>query len=67
METTRYSVLINTESAAFEDVGPELARILRKLADHLEAGTAYVDGDPFPMFDTNGNKCGEAWASVVGR
>lgn len=64
MEITRYSVLVNTEGAAFEDAAVELAHILRKLADHMEAGTAYTDGDVFPLFDHNGNRCGEAWASV---
>lgn len=45
----------NLDNAAFVDAGPryELARILRQLADHLEAGR-----DPSKIYDLNGNAVG---------
>lgn len=57
--STRYSVSIDMAGAAFEDPGPELARILRKLADGLERGGIDVS-DECRLFDVNGNKCGRA-------
>jgi len=44
------------DNAAFEDGEgkPELARILRRLADKVEAG----DEPPF-LYDVNGNKVGK--------
>lgn len=57
---TRFSVAINTESAAFEDdPAPELARILRHIAQRIEDGET---GDMFQtILDENGNDVGR-WA-----
>ena len=54
-----YRILILMDNDAFQDgnEGAEVARILRKLADHAEAdGSAeYVR-----LFDANGNHVGDA-------
>jgi hypothetical protein len=49
-------ITISMDNAAFEDGEgkPELARILRRLADKVEAG----DEPPF-LYDVNGNKVGK--------
>ena len=56
-----FDISIECNSAAFDgmDCGPELARILRKLADRIELDS---EGVPFsrPLHDTNGNRCGTA-------
>lgn len=56
------TVKINAVNAAFEDEnrGPELARILRGLADRVERGGCCYDGADLVLFDLNGNRCGEA-------
>lgn len=53
---------IKTDNAAFEDDARplELARILRHVADQIEAQRA-EDGDHCVIFDANGNGVGE-WA-----
>ena len=56
-----FDISIDCNSAAFDgmDCGPELARILRKLADRLDLDS---EGVPFsrPLHDINGNRCGSA-------
>lgn len=49
------TISINMDNAAFTEDGgrPELARILRKLADDVENGKA-----PVPLRDANGNTVG---------
>lgn len=54
---------IKTTGAAFYDddgtpnPGPELARLLRNLADRIE-GADGEDGDSGPLYDANGNRAG---------
>lgn len=54
-----YRISIDTDGAAFEDPGPELARILRKLADGLDRG-GITPPEPVRLFDVNGNTAGRA-------
>ena len=54
-----YSISIDTGGAAFEDPGPELARILRKLADGLDRGGITPPEDAH-LYDVNGNRAGIA-------
>lgn len=53
----RFTVMISTDGAAFEDdPTPELARILRRIADDMEQGREY---DMFQtIHDVNGNDVG---------
>jgi hypothetical protein len=54
MTPRRLNVAVTCENAAFEnDPGPECARILRKIADQIEAGH-----DAKTIFDANGNDVG---------
>lgn len=50
-----------TSNAAFEGIqqGPEIARILRRLADTLEARGRLHLGYEARLFDANGNRVGE--------
>ena len=57
---TRFEIDIKTENEAFDPPGPEIARILRDIADQVEANK-YTDG--LPIFDINGNPVG-AWFCV---
>ena len=52
------TVRIKTDNAAFQgdSLGPELARILREIAEKLEGGR-----DGGPVMDANGNRVG-AWS-----
>lgn len=60
---TSITIKIDTNNSAFSDdqepaqyaPGPELARILRKIADHVEWGDATA---PLPLLDYNGNRVG---------
>ena len=53
-----YSIQIETDNDAFyPDPGPELARILRKLADRLEGGDL---AESVRLMDYNGNAVGRA-------
>ena len=54
-----YSITIDTDGAAFEDPGPELARILRRLADGLDRG-GIEPTDAARLYDVNGNNVGRA-------
>jgi hypothetical protein len=63
----RFKVEIDTVNAAFgedlDDAGRELARILRRLADEVEDGTAW-DG-PGTLRDVNGNSVGNIWYDTL--
>jgi hypothetical protein len=50
----KFTVVIQTENAAFEEPATELARILRELADRVEGGQL----PPMTIHDSNGNRCG---------
>jgi len=54
------TITITTDNAAFEDsnYGPEVARILRRAAVHME-DTSFMEGDTFPLHHLNGNRVGE--------
>ena len=66
MTLFRITIDRHTDSAAFEndygipDPGPELARILREIAGHLDDATAagVLDLDRRALFDVNGNTVG---------
>lgn len=62
-----FTASIRCDNAAFdgEACGPELARILRRLADDLASGNASgKPGDYLLLFDINGNQCGDAEMTV---
>lgn len=52
-----FRIIVDTGNAAFDpDAGPELARILRVVAERVQAiGCDDVDQ---PIYDVNGNKVG---------
>lgn len=52
---TRIEIESNGNAAFEGDERPELARILRQLADELEKGRA---DHPRKIYDVNGNQCG---------
>lgn len=58
----KLTLTIDTENAAFddEDCGPELARILRALADDFNEPTERykLHGYAATVMDANGNRCG---------
>lgn len=55
-----YTLTIRTDGAAFEEeAGPELARILRRLADGLDRG-GIAPEDVTRLYDINGNNVGRA-------
>ena len=57
-----FTLKIETGNAAFEPAGPELARILRKLADEVENIYAAGDrGGSGTLRDFNGNTVGTYW------
>ena len=58
---TELEITINLENAAFEEPGPELARILHQLADTLADFSRERDSHDFPLNirDVNGNTIGE--------
>lgn len=49
----RFQCEIRTDNAAFEDDAYEVARMLRAIADKLDAGTRGG-----PLHDANGNRVG---------
>lgn len=52
---------VRTDNAAFADhgAGPELARILRELADRIDReGDQPGRGEVWPIMDRNGNRVG---------
>ena len=57
---SRFQVALSTANAAFadDDLGPELSRILRELADKVEDGLP--EGLVIRIFDINGNRVGFA-------
>lgn len=55
-----YTLTIHTDGAAFEDdnLAPELARILRRLADYIENSSPVdLESDTIQAADINGNTC----------
>lgn len=62
-----FKLEIETDNDAFADgkAGPELARILRKLAKRVESEKEITTGPSWiesgPIFDTNGNAVGTYW------
>ena len=58
------TITINTENAAFEgeNYGPEVARILRELANILTADLL-PNYAPLPLYDSNGNRVGKVITS----
>jgi len=54
-----FTLAIETENAAFEDAGSEVARILRKLADKVQAWPG-ANHFTIGLRDLNGNKVGTA-------
>lgn len=50
-----FTLKISTANEAFDQLGPEVARILRELADKVETSTALVSGN---LRDINGNTVG---------
>jgi hypothetical protein len=51
-------ITIDTTNAAFDGAPAlEVAAILRRLADRLDAG----DHPPATLYDTNGNACGHCY------
>lgn len=65
-----FKLAIDCDNAAFggEDCGPELARILHALAkrveDRGESDLLYLISEEKPLFDINGNHCGDYWIEV---
>jgi hypothetical protein len=59
--TNRITIKIETDNAAFDNYGEEVARILRRLADDIEDdGTRRQRQYTHNLYDINGNKVGEA-------
>lgn len=57
---SQFSVTITTDNAAFgEDLGGEVARLLRAIADRAECGIAEHRPFVLPVRDANGNTVGE--------
>jgi hypothetical protein len=54
MSTTTFKLYIDTDNAAFESGPDELARLLRKVADEVEA----PHGHTRSILDVNGNRVG---------
>lgn len=52
---------INNSGSAFDEPRQEIARILRELAEKIEAGQT-----PDFVRDINGNKCGTVWMLLEG-
>lgn len=64
-----FNLAIKCDNSAFVDdsdgddkpmPGPELARILRKLASQLDTDLDTEDGESWSLLDVNGNKVGNA-------
>lgn len=53
-----FRILIDTDNAAFDPLGPEVARILRELADTVEPYEDFAAG--IQLCDYNGNVVGRA-------
>lgn len=52
---------INTDNAAFEHMGSEVASILRRLSDNLEDLEGEDVDESFTLMDSNGNRVGKAF------
>jgi len=63
-----FRIQFETDNAAFEgaDLGPEIARILRRAADEAERSEAHLAGGlSYPVRDVNGNTVG-VWSLTRG-
>ena len=60
MEATELTIRIELGNAAFEEPGPEIARILTKLAETLSDFSKERDSHDYPLTlrDANGNYVG---------
>lgn len=57
---TTFTLTINCDNTAFEDnQGSEIARILCRLAEHVDGRSADVGRGSGAVFDANGNRVGE--------
>lgn len=57
----QFTLKIDTDNSAFEDVGTEIARILRELSKRINGTLCKGGGDLEVMLkDHNGNKVGDA-------
>jgi hypothetical protein len=57
-----FVLTIETDNAAFDDSPEyEVARILRKIAERVQAEGMPLDGKCIAARDTNGNRCGSAF------
>lgn len=60
-----FKLEFKTDNAAFVDddgnvaAGPEIARILREIADKYDSGVWSTNGPALPVYDVNGNRIGE--------
>lgn len=60
-----FTLELKTDNAAFIDddgnpeAGPEIARILREIADKYDSGIYSTNGPALPVFDVNGNRIGQ--------
>lgn len=52
-----FSLIIETEGAAFDDAAPEVERLLNRAASLVRNGTI-EPGQDWPLMDVNGNTCG---------
>jgi len=60
----KFMLTIETNNAAFEGhPGPEMARVLRTIADYTEDGSLWAMRDAGRITDSNGNRVGE-WRVV---
>ena len=57
----KFKVVIDVENAAFEDenMGTELARILREVADTVDGTSGETESIEGTLRDVNGNKVGQ--------
>lgn len=64
----RARIAVTMINAAFDPPRPELARILRDLADRVEAGTGEsLTGGRWLLKDVNGNRVGSMIVEETGR
>lgn len=57
-----FTRVTNDEDNGMSDAAPEVASLLRKMADRLERTTVpVIAGDEWPLFDSNGAMTGTAF------
>lgn len=52
-----FSLIIETEGAAFDDAAPEVERLLNRAASFVQSGRV-TPGEDVALIDVNGNACG---------